>query len=143
LNHTALRKWLSLTVGADVGGVTGAASGFMTQAVRASGGGGGVASGVAATFAAPVGYTATAFSMGGRATFGAAMFGAASGAVGGLVPGTSGAAGSAAAGAMSSMQFGWRARGVAAFAGAIVAGTVYHGLGAVRDIHCASKCSAY
>jgi RHS repeat-associated protein len=125
--------------GALVGGVTGAASGFMTQAVRASGGSGGVASGIAATFAAPIGYTATAFSMGGRATFGAAMFGAASGALGGLVPGAGGAATSAAAGAMA----GQGRLGLATLVGAGSAALVYQLIGVARDVHCASECSAY
>ena len=129
----------AMAVGAVVGGVTGAASGFMTQAVRASGGSGVVASGIAATFAAPVGYTATAFSMGGRATFGAAMFGATSGALGGLVPGSGGAAASAAAGAMA----GQGRLGFATFVGAGSAALVYQLIGVARDVHCASECSAY
>lgn len=91
---------------------------------------------MATTMAAPVGYSAMAFAQAGRATFGAAMLGAASGAVGGLLPGTFGVATSAGIGGLS---ISLPAAGASAF-GAVFA---YRGLMIIRDVHCESKCSAY
>ena len=70
------------------------------------------------------------------------MVGAASGAAGGLVPGSGGAAASASISAMAAMQTAIRAR---MFSGAFGAGTAaltYEMHDVARNILCESKCGA-